>query len=51
MYFAYLLARLQRSYSEIASLDSPSDPVDWSFAQRELLDKQGIDMKLEMERK
>ena len=26
-----------------------SELVDWSFAQRELLEKQGIDMKQEME--
>jgi len=25
------------------------DPVDWSFAQKELLDKQGIDLRKEME--
>lgn len=27
------------------------DPVDWTFAQLELLEKQGIDLKIEMEKK
>ncbi|XP_066296373.1 kinesin-like protein KIF1A isoform X21 [Branchiostoma lanceolatum] len=27
------------------------EPVDWTFAQMELLEKQGIDMKLEMEKR
>lgn len=27
------------------------EPVDWSFAQHELLEKQGIDLKVEMEKK
>ncbi|RWS24009.1 kinesin-like protein unc-104 isoform X13, partial [Leptotrombidium deliense] len=31
--------------------DAPIPPVDWSFAQLELLEKQGIDLKLEMEKK
>ena len=26
-----------------------TEPPDWSFAQRELLDKQGIDLRKEME--
>jgi len=26
-----------------------AEPPDWSFAQRELLDKQGIDLRKEME--
>uniref|UniRef100_A0A6Q2X137 plus-end-directed kinesin ATPase n=1 Tax=Esox lucius TaxID=8010 RepID=A0A6Q2X137_ESOLU len=29
--------------------ETPVEPVDWAFAQRELLEKQGIDMKQEME--
>lgn len=31
--------------------DSSSHAVDWSFAQLELLEKQGIDLKVEMEQK
>lgn len=31
--------------------ETPSEPVDWAFAQRELLEKQGIDMKQEMEQR
>ena len=40
---------------EIREKKSPSgdpvNPVDWTFAQLELLEKQGIDLKLEMEQK
>lgn len=32
-------------------VDTPVEPVDWAFAQRELLEKQGIDMKQEMEQR
>ncbi|KAK6320689.1 hypothetical protein J4Q44_G00097960 [Coregonus suidteri] len=32
-------------------VDTPVEPVDWAFAQRELLDKQGIDMKQEMDQR
>ncbi len=31
--------------------NSPLQAVDWTFAQMELLEKQGIDLKLEMEKK
>ncbi|XP_074605037.1 kinesin family member unc-104 isoform X3 [Brevipalpus obovatus] len=31
--------------------DTNATPVDWTFAQLELLEKQGIDLKLEMEKK
>ncbi|XP_065129759.2 kinesin-like protein KIF1A isoform X22 [Paramisgurnus dabryanus] len=31
--------------------ETPIEPVDWAFAQRELLDKQGIDMKQEMDQR
>ncbi|XP_056330948.1 kinesin-like protein KIF1A isoform X2 [Danio aesculapii] len=31
--------------------DTPVEPVDWAFAQRELLEKQGIDMKQEMDQR
>ncbi|XP_034529316.1 kinesin-like protein KIF1A [Notolabrus celidotus] len=40
-------ARAERERTPCA--ETPSEPVDWAFAQRELLDKQGIDMKQEME--
>lgn len=36
---------------EIKSADLSSGAVDWTFAQLELLEKQGIDLKLEMEKK
>ncbi|XP_022531184.2 kinesin-like protein KIF1A isoform X15 [Astyanax mexicanus] len=31
--------------------ETPVEPVDWAFAQRELLEKQGIDMKQEMDQR
>ncbi|XP_051567544.1 kinesin-like protein KIF1A isoform X19 [Myxocyprinus asiaticus] len=31
--------------------ETPMEPVDWAFAQRELLEKQGIDMKQEMDQR
>lgn len=43
-------ARVIRDRGESA-IESPTELVDWNFAQRELFDKQGIDMKLEMERR
>ncbi|XP_058890607.1 kinesin-like protein KIF1A isoform X5 [Acipenser ruthenus] len=42
-------ARQERERTPCA--ETPVEPVDWAFAQRELLDKQGIDMKLEMEQR
>ncbi|XP_042333242.1 kinesin-like protein KIF1C [Sceloporus undulatus] len=42
-------ARLERERS--TPLESQAEPVDWNFAQRELLEKQGIDIKLEMEKR
>lgn len=42
-------ARAEREKTPCA--ETPAEPVDWAFAQRELLDKQGIDMKLEMEQR
>lgn len=42
-------ARLERERS--APLETQAEPVDWNFAQRELLEKQGIDIKLEMEKR
>nr|XP_061834344.1 kinesin-like protein KIF1A isoform X11 [Nerophis lumbriciformis] len=42
-------ARAQRERTPCA--ETPAEPVDWAFAQRELLDKQGIDMKQEMEQR
>ncbi|KAM8973401.1 kinesin-like protein KIF1C [Pelodytes ibericus] len=43
-------ARLEREKSS-AALESQAETVDWNFAQRELLEKQGIDIKLEMEKR
>ncbi|XP_059358034.1 kinesin-like protein KIF1A isoform X6 [Carassius carassius] len=42
-------ARQERERTPCA--DTPIEPVDWAFAQRELLEKQGIDMKQEMEQR
>ncbi|KAM4016112.1 kinesin-like protein KIF1B isoform 17-T23 [Anomaloglossus baeobatrachus] len=42
-------ARAERG--KTPSAETPSEPVDWTFAQRELLEKQGIDMKQEMEKR
>uniref|UniRef100_A0A670JWZ6 Kinesin family member 1C n=1 Tax=Podarcis muralis TaxID=64176 RepID=A0A670JWZ6_PODMU len=42
-------ARLERERNTPA--ESQAEPVDWNFAQRELLEKQGIDIKLEMEKR
>ncbi|KAG9281568.1 kinesin-like protein KIF1C, partial [Astyanax mexicanus] len=42
-------ARLERERS--ATQDQQGEPVDWSYAQKELLEKQGIDIKQEMERR
>uniref|UniRef100_A0A8B9JEW3 plus-end-directed kinesin ATPase n=1 Tax=Astyanax mexicanus TaxID=7994 RepID=A0A8B9JEW3_ASTMX len=41
-------ARAEREKTPTA--ETPVEPVDWTFAQRELLEKQGIDMKQEMEK-
>ncbi|CAH2272478.1 kinesin KIF1C [Pelobates cultripes] len=43
-------ARLERERSSIA-VENQAETVDWNFAQRELLEKQGIDIKLEMEKR
>ncbi|XP_031678188.1 LOW QUALITY PROTEIN: kinesin-like protein KIF1A [Oncorhynchus kisutch] len=42
-------ARQEREKTPCA--ETPVEPVDWAFAQRELLDKQGIDMKQEMDQR
>ncbi|XP_060049536.1 kinesin-like protein KIF1A isoform X3 [Erinaceus europaeus] len=42
-------ARHERERTPCA--ETPAEPVDWAFAQRELLEKQGIDMKQEMEQR
>uniref|UniRef100_A0A8C2ZXS8 Kinesin family member 1C n=1 Tax=Cyclopterus lumpus TaxID=8103 RepID=A0A8C2ZXS8_CYCLU len=42
-------ARLERERS--ATADQQGEPEDWNYAQRELLEKQGIDIKLEMEKR
>lgn len=44
--------RESRSRDPLDDLGHPQQqPVDWTFAQMELLEKQGIDLKLEMEQK
>ncbi|XP_076846532.1 kinesin-like protein KIF1A isoform X5 [Brachyhypopomus gauderio] len=42
-------ARAERDRTPCA--ETPVEPVDWAFAQRELLEKQGIDMKQEMDQR
>lgn len=42
-------ARLERERS--TCVEQQGEPADWNYAQRELLEKQGIDIKLEMERR
>uniref|UniRef100_A0A7N6AS73 Kinesin motor domain-containing protein n=1 Tax=Anabas testudineus TaxID=64144 RepID=A0A7N6AS73_ANATE len=42
-------ARLERERSVTA--EQQAEPEDWNYAQRELLEKQGIDIKLEMEKR
>lgn len=42
-------ARMERERS--VPPEGQAEPVDWNFAQRELLEKQGIDIKLEMEKR
>ncbi|KAM4536943.1 kinesin-like protein KIF1C isoform 2-T3 [Odontesthes bonariensis] len=42
-------ARLERERSVTA--EQQGEPEDWNYAQRELLEKQGIDIKLEMEKR
>ncbi|TWW57355.1 Kinesin-like protein KIF1A [Takifugu flavidus] len=44
-----LQARAERDKGQHA--DGSPEPVDWTFAQRELQEKQGIDMKQEMEQR
>nr|XP_046156955.1 kinesin-like protein KIF1A isoform X8 [Oncorhynchus gorbuscha] len=42
-------ARQERERTPCA--ETPVEPMDWAYAQRELLDKQGIDMKQEMDQR
>ncbi|XP_041842075.1 kinesin-like protein KIF1C isoform X2 [Melanotaenia boesemani] len=42
-------ARLERERN--ATAEQQEEPEDWNYAQRELLEKQGIDIKLEMEKR
>lgn len=44
-------ARLERERGVPPPPGPPSEPVDWNFAQKELLEQQGIDIKLEMEKR
>nr|XP_033779917.1 kinesin-like protein KIF1C isoform X2 [Geotrypetes seraphini] len=43
-------ARLERERSSTGA-EMQLEPMDWNFAQKELLEKQGIDIKLEMEKR
>ena len=43
-------ARQERGRSPLAETPG-NETVDWGFAQNELLEKQGIDIKEEMERR
>ncbi|XP_030631843.1 kinesin-like protein KIF1C [Chanos chanos] len=42
-------ARLERERNALQ--EQQGEPVDWNYAQKELLEKQGIDIKLEMEKR
>lgn len=44
-------ARESRHNLAAAAHATSEEPFDWWFAQRELLEKQGIDLKLEMKKK
>lgn len=44
-------ARLEREQGVPPPPGPPAEPVDWNFAQKELLEQQGIDIKLEMEKR
>ena len=44
-------ARLERERGVPPPPGPPFEPVDWNFAQKELLEQQGIDIKLEMEKR
>ncbi|KRY33907.1 Kinesin-like protein [Trichinella spiralis] len=37
--------------SRYSTIQTSEEPIDWSYAQHELLEKQGIDLKVEMEKK
>ncbi|KAL1234163.1 Kinesin-like protein [Trichinella pseudospiralis] len=37
--------------SRHSTVQTSEEPIDWSYAQHELLEKQGIDLKVEMEKK
>lgn len=39
------------SETEVVEKTSPAETVDWNFAQCELLEKQGVDLKAEMEKR
>ncbi|KAJ8016599.1 hypothetical protein DPEC_G00008910 [Dallia pectoralis] len=44
-------AEKEEKERETPTAETPVEPVDWTFAQRELLEKQGIDMKQEMDKR
>lgn len=44
--------KMEKSTSDMSSSDATNEvDVDWNFAQIELLEKQGIDLKVEMEKR
>lgn len=50
-YFWIILVRERREKSSPAETPGNGETVDWNFAQIELLEKQGIDLKVEMEKR
>lgn len=50
-YFNYLAARERRGTKSPAETPGSGEPADWQFAQIELLEKQGIDLKEEMQKR
>jgi len=44
-----MLSSFNKQWRRWCYVAGTAEPPDWSFAQRELLDKQGIDLRKEME--
>lgn len=56
MIIDFFVARERREKTEVEKVSPAETPnsvehVDWNFAQIELLEKQGIDLKLEMDKR
>ena len=47
----HLIVRERREKNSPAETPGNGETVDWNFAQIELLEKQGIDLKVEMEKR